>query len=283
MPPAPKALEPSLEIALTIDDLPFAGAPRGGDTVEAATERILLAFEAARAPAAAFVVCGREPAQLGVLNRWISKGHELGNHTNKHIAIDRLEFDAWTADVSACGDTMAQITGKRPQWFRYPFLRSGRTEALRDRSRAWLGEHGYTIAPVSIDTSDWVLNQQYIKAEEGVRAEIGRRFVEHMLRAAEHYKELSQDRFGRQVKHVLLFHANALVSDYLGALLQALKAKGARFISLGEALGDPVYALPDGYAGPIGMSWLYRVAPSMADAWNWDEKETKRLEEGGAL
>ncbi len=97
-------------------------------------------------------------------------------------------------------------------------------------------EIALTIAPVSMDTSDWVLNPRYIKAAEGARAELGRRFMEHMLCAAEHYKELSQDRFGRQVKHVLLFHANALVSDYLGALLQALKAKGARFISLGEAL-----------------------------------------------
>lgn len=280
-PPVSQPAESPLEIALTIDDLPFAGTLLDGDTLEAATGRILAAFEAEHAPATAFVICGKEASQLDMLKRWQSKGVELGNHTTRHIALDRLAFSEWTEDVGGCGDTLTRITGTKPTWFRYPFLRSGRTSALRDQSKAWLVDHGYTIAPVSIDTSDWVLNQQYVKANEGARLEIGRRFVEHMLRATEHYEEVSRDRFGRRVKHVLLFHANALVADHLSALLQALRGRGARFISLKSALGDPVYALPDDYAGPVGMSWLYRIAPARPDAWTWDDDETKRLEGEG--
>jgi hypothetical protein len=37
-----------------------------------------------------------------------------------------------------------------------------------------------------------------------------------------------------------------------------LKAKGYRFISLEEALKDPVYSQPETYVGPGGFSWIHR-------------------------
>jgi hypothetical protein len=40
-------------------------------------------------------------------------------------------------------------------------------------------------------------------------------------------------------------------------------ARGWQFISLQEALTDPVYALPDSYAGTCGCSWLARIYPAL--------------------
>jgi hypothetical protein len=53
---------------------------------------------------------------------------------------------------------------------------------------------------------------------------------------------------------------NALNADRLDALLAMLERRGYRFIAVDEALRDPAYALPDGYVGPKGFSWIERWA-----------------------
>ena len=47
--------------------------------------------------------------------------------------------------------------------------------------------------------------------------------------------------------------------------------------SLGETLTDPVFLEPDGYAGPRGLSWLYRVEPAIDDD-PWDEAAEAEIE-----
>jgi hypothetical protein len=49
--------------------------------------------------------------------------------------------------------------------------------------------------------------------------------------------------------------------------------RGYRFITVDEALRDPAYALPDGYVGPMGISWIHRwgVAKGMPVVLEPDE------------
>ncbi len=88
---------------------------------------------------------------------------------------------------------------------------------------------------------------------------------------------MARRKFGRDVDHVLLLHANVLVADRLGALLDSLSARGFTFVSLEEALSDPVYARPDGYTGPHGLSWLYRAEPATPEDVAWDEAREAAL------
>jgi hypothetical protein len=74
----------------------------------------------------------------------------------------------------------------------------------------------------------------------------------------DYFERQSMELFGREVPQILLLHANALNADCLPALLAQLKNRGYAFISLEEALKDPAYALPDGYFGRAGISWLHR-------------------------
>jgi hypothetical protein len=60
----------------------------------------------------------------------------------------------------------------------------------------------------------------------------------------------------REVAQILLLHANRLNADRLDALATALTRRGYRFVSVAEALTDPVYRLPDEFVGAPGNSWF---------------------------
>ena len=114
---------------------------------------------------------------------------------------------------------------------------------------------------------------------EARRAAIGQAFVDHVAAAADHYRAVAQARVGRDIAHVLLLHASALTADHLGALLDRLAVMGFAFVPLDAALADPVYARADGYAGRLGMSWLYRIDRARPSDWGWDVGQARALGE----
>ena len=256
-------------VAVTIDDLPFVGNVRAGDTRAAAIDRIVAQLSAREIPATGFVVC--KQIGEGELAHW--KGVELANHSTQHHSVDALGERAFVDDVRACGKRLEANAPVR--YFRYPYLQTGKTPALRDAVAKQLAP--YALAPVSIDTSDWALAGFYAK-DGADRQAIADAYVEHVLAMARHYRTVGRERAGREIAHVLLLHANALAADHLGDVLDALRADGFDFVPLSEALADPIYAQPDDYAGPIGMSWLYRTAPAIPDAWDFDHGQERTIE-----
>jgi peptidoglycan-N-acetylglucosamine deacetylase len=277
--PAPERLT----LAVTLDDLPFVGGLGPGDTRPAATARILEALRHHHVPATGFVVCERIDDNPGLLTLWMKSGMELGNHSSSHAHLDAVALDDWTDDVCRCGERLAALTGAPVRWFRYPFLQMGATIARRDSALAVVRRCGHEVAQVSVDTGEWALVKPYVAAlaagdRDRVRA-IGDAYIEHLLMAIDHYRDVARQRTGRDVAQVLLLHANALAADSLDALLAAIEARGGRFVSLAEALADSVYRRPDDYAGPIGLSWLYRFHPAADSAWAWDDAQVHALQE----
>jgi hypothetical protein len=63
---------------------------------------------------------------------------------------------------------------------------------------------------------------------------------------------------GREFPQVLLLHASQLNADTMPALLDMMRRRGYRFVSLDEALRDGAYRLPDEYVGRGGFSWIHR-------------------------
>lgn len=45
---------------------------------------------------------------------------------------------------------------KAPRWFRHPYLRTGTIAAGKQVIETFLGEHGYRVAPVTVDNSEWI-------------------------------------------------------------------------------------------------------------------------------
>ena len=54
----------------------------------------------------------------------------------------------------------------------------------------------------------------------------------------------------------LLLHANQLEADHIGELLDVLRKRGYRFVTLEDALSDQAYGLPDTFVGEEGTGWI---------------------------
>ena len=73
----------------------------------------------------------------------------------------------------------------------------------------------------------------------------------------EYFERLAGAVAGREIRHVLLLHANELNADHFDALAAMIKRRGYSFVALEEALKDEVYRLPDAQTKD-GVSWLHR-------------------------
>lgn len=258
-------------MAITFDDLPYASVPSEDDAALAEmTARLLHPLRAAAIPAVGFVNESRlyregslVPARVDLLQAWLDAGHELGNHTHSHVSLNRVPFDAFTANLLQ-GETvtrpLAQAAGRPLRWFRPPYLHLGQTAAVRAQFDAFLAARGYRVAPVTVNHSEWVFAVAYSRAQTQGNAEAAQRIAEAYLPYMEaelaRAEQLALDRFGRPIPHVLLLHANALNADHVGALAARLQQRGYRFVTLDAALQDSAYATPLGTTLIEGESWL---------------------------
>jgi peptidoglycan/xylan/chitin deacetylase (PgdA/CDA1 family) len=270
------------EIAVTLDDLPFGGPDPGLPRVRAANEKILATLRREGVPATGFVnesklyVAGEIDARTALLGDWLEAGQELGNHTFSHLSLQETPLPAFEEDVVR-GETVTRWLlgrrGKTLRYFRHPFLRTGPTQEARREFESFLAARGYTVAPVTIENSDYVFSLVYSAARTKGDAEEARRAAEAYLRFTEaqldFWEGIAQTVLGRPLPHVLLLHDNEINADHLAGVLALLKRRGYRFISLEEALRDEAYRSPDTYAGRAGVSWLYRWAVSRGVKIDW--------------
>lgn len=271
---------PDRRIAITIDDLPWQTIAR---TPAAALQerhaQLLAQLRAAGAPVVGFVnedkleVEGQvQPARLAMLRDWLDAGFELGNHTYGHVDLHEVGLPAFE-DAVLRGERQLRpllaADGRQPRWFRHPYLRAGRTQAEKAALVAFLGQHGYRVAPVTVDNGEWVWAFAYEAVLDGqpdapVRAATLQRlrdgYIPYMLNKLDYYERQSQALLGYALPQVWLMHANTLNSVAYADLVDAVRRRGYRTVTLDEAMADPAYARPDGYMGRYGPSWLHRWA-----------------------
>lgn len=279
----------TIPLALTLDDLPFVGPTVRGETPVAALERIAAVLKAQRVPASGFVVCSRLKDAPESLSKWTAAGLALGNHSDTHRSLNKVDVSAWLADAARCQAALDKHNAAPVRYFRYPYLQTGATAAARDRAARGLRKLGLVRAPVSIDTADWVLATPYAQAknsgDEALAHDIASAYLGHIRLAARHYRAAARAQTGREVAQVLLLHANALFADLGDQVLALLREEGFHFVTLDQALADPIYRRKDTWVSAIGASWLYRVAPGQDQerAWLWDSGQQRALEVRFAL
>lgn len=125
-------------IAFTFDD---------GPNYET-TSMILDVLEEYNARATFFMVGNRVSGNEEILNREISIGCELGNHTMTH---KNYGSNVTVADISDASDTIYDACGQYPTMFRCP---GGIITALIQRE---CSSEGMPLAYWSVDTKDWEL------------------------------------------------------------------------------------------------------------------------------
>jgi peptidoglycan/xylan/chitin deacetylase (PgdA/CDA1 family) len=265
--PLPSGAGP-LRVAVTVDDLPSHGPLVPGQDRESVAAALLDAFKRHRLPPVYGFVNGKrvdeEPANEEVLRMWVASGNPLGNHGYSHIGLLDHTVADYLADV-ARGEAILEKTTPGGAWrfFRYPFLYEGDTKDKRAPVRAWLKEHGYTVAEVTIDADDWAYNPPRArclqKKDGAMLAELHDDFVREHVEELRRVRDLTRALAGRDVAHVLLLHVGVADADAIEDLLTAYEHEGVAWVGLPDALSDPFYALdPDPVKG--GPAFPYAVA-----------------------
>jgi peptidoglycan/xylan/chitin deacetylase (PgdA/CDA1 family) len=248
-------------VAVTFDDLPDVDDDLHSiERQTLITNGLVSRLVAARVPAIGFVNEEKledDPRSVSLLETWHREGLELGNHTYSHSQLKEAGAGEFTCDIARGDEVTRRILGHPPIWFRHPYLETGDTAAERDAVDAFLAQHGYEVAPVTIDDSDWIFATAYDVASWWQRPFIRRSYINYMRRRFEWAEHESQLVFGRDIPQVLLLHASALNADTFSDLARMIRSRGYDFVPLATAVSDSAYASPDTWVGG-GVGWLER-------------------------
>jgi len=252
------------KMAVTIDDLP--GLTHGLiDSLKQAAcfRRIVQIFNNHGIQVTGFVVGALiNGHNTNLLKEFIDQGHTIGNHTYSHPDLNKVSADRFITDIA---ENQQLLSGYQSTilYFRFPLLHRGNTTAKRDSVVNYLREQGYLIAPVTIDSDETSYNLAFVRAwfsnQSSLADSIGAAYVRHMIAKSKEYDRLGIAKTGRPVRQILLIHLNWINSFYLEPLINWYEANNWEFITLDEALKDPVYNAEDIYTGTKGVSWLERI------------------------
>jgi peptidoglycan/xylan/chitin deacetylase (PgdA/CDA1 family) len=190
------------KVALTFDDGPVLQ-----------THRVLDTLERHGARGTFFLVGYKMDGHERLVQRLLSGGHEIGNHSHGHYAFPERD------DLAACTALLEHVTGSRPRFFRPPFGaidRPGAEAAIED---------GMQVILWSVDSEDGIPPWKGISAEE-----ITRNVLENVTPGA-----------------VVLLHDGlpwSRAADALPALLEGLRGQGYGLVTLSELLANPAPRRP---------------------------------------
>jgi peptidoglycan/xylan/chitin deacetylase (PgdA/CDA1 family) len=206
---------------------------------------------------------GEVDERIKALQMWLDYGFELGNHTYSHMSLNQRELKDWEDDVVQ-GESVIRILlsqRKMPlRYFRHPYLDTGRDLATRRKAEEFLIQRGYRIAPITLDGWDWAFAGIYEDAKKRNDTDMQQKIVKDYLAYHEasfaYAEQESLKVVGYEPRQILLLHASNLEADHIGELLDLLRKRGYRFITLADALSDTAYSLPDTYVGEEGTGWI---------------------------
>jgi peptidoglycan/xylan/chitin deacetylase (PgdA/CDA1 family) len=288
-------------VAITVDDLPYApGRPLSNDTAaEALTaaainRKLLAAFRAHRVPVTGFVI-GDRAQQLGpagprILTQWVHDGFDLGNHTWSHPEMNQLSVEEIEQEIVHAEPVIAPLmraARKRLTFFRFPMNETGDTKEKHDAIADFLAQRGYKLAVCTIDTSDYVFNQAYVKmlgaGDEASARKLRQEYIAYSSAEIDYYARLNTQVFGYEPPEVMLLHDNPLNADVIEDVLKLFEERRYRFVTLNAAQSNPATERPtptlqnsDGF-GDTGGQW--RGMSRSTDAWSLIRRNGLRITE----
>jgi peptidoglycan/xylan/chitin deacetylase (PgdA/CDA1 family) len=268
------------DVALTFDDLPTMALSPTTDYAAATTKELLAGLKRHHFPAVGFVnevklEARDKPERIALLKAWLDAGMDLGNHTydHPHFTTDAAAEIADTAKGEVVTRALLAARGRAPHWFRHPYLETGATAEARKTFEAWLAAHGYRVAPVSMENSDWLFALPYdeavLKGDVAEAARIRKAYLDFTAQIVPWYRQAALDVLGRRPAFVFLLHATRLNADSLDGLATILKANDLKPVTLARAMTDPAYAIPEDAAGPNGNQWVTRWAAALHKDMPW--------------
>lgn len=208
---------------------------------------------------------------MEILKEWDTENHLIANHTYSHTYFNskKVTLEQYQHEFLK-NDSLINNYKNYIKLFRYPYLKEGNTIEKRDGFRSFLKKHNYKVGHVTIDASDWYVNQRLVKRLlKNPSADITKFkefYINHILDRATFYNQLGIDLTGENIPHNLLLHHNLTSALFIDDLIFAFKEKGWKIISAEKAFKHSIYnKLPKNLSA--GESLLWALA-----------KETKQYE-----
>jgi peptidoglycan/xylan/chitin deacetylase (PgdA/CDA1 family) len=255
------------EMAITIDDLPRSGPLPPNMTRMEITNEMLATLKKHHIDGVyGFINAGTAHKENGVavLQKWVDDGQLLGNHTFTHENPNKISTQAYIKNIQENDPILEKLMqGKNYKYFRYPFLAEGNTVEKRDAIRNYLASQGYTIAPVTVYFQDEEWNPPYKRClknnnQKGI-AWLEQSYMQQAVSTLQRAQAQSQFLFHRDVKQILLIHMGAFDAKMLDKLLTAYEDLGVKFISLPEALTDPIYKITPSFKDTKAFTFLNQL------------------------
>jgi hypothetical protein len=159
---------------------------------------------------------------------------------------------------------MVRKAGGSLRFFRFPLNHLGNTAEKQAGAMSLLRAHGYQLAASTIDTSDYLFDDAFIRAlrerDSDMQSRIKQAFLNHTAKQIAYYASLNRQAHGYEPLAIMLLHVNRLIAATLDAQLSLFRKAGYRFVSLTTALADPAYAQPPRVATRFGPMRGYRWA-----------------------
>lgn len=252
------------KISVTMDDFSWQNAVRL--TGSERNEVILSTLDKHKIKAALFVQGRNIDNEEGkkLLWAWDKAGHLIANHTYSHpnFSSPATTLSEFQQDILRA-DSLLKEFPRFKKYFRFPMLREGESEAKRDGLRKFLDENGYQMGYVTIDNSDWLVDQRLTeRLRTNPKADVKPYrdfYLEHMWDRAQYYHSLGEKVVGYSVPHTLLTHFNLLNALFLDDLIEMFKGKGWEWIDAEKALLDPVFSKRPKVI-PAGQSIIWAMA-----------------------
>ena len=256
-------------LLITVDDLPIAGGLHADPEQRAQiTDTLLEVLKRHGIPAVGLVTWGNVigDSDIRLLEKWIAAGHELGNHSHRHLSYTETDTETYIADIEEGRRQVAELLSRHEhelRFFRFPMLREGSTLAKLEAMRAYLQESSQTNLPVTLDNQDWSFERPWSQAvanhDEAAMEQVAEAYHESIHLSIRHHESTGDRLFDRPVPQILLLHAGSVGAAQWDRLFTWLTARGYRFATADEVLADPAFAEPHDYVGRRGPSLWDRI------------------------
>ncbi len=222
------------EIAITIDDLPFVGESKNFHL-----DKIINSIKANEIHATGFIIAGQiEPNNWQMLHKFREAGLGLGNHTLSHTNLNKVDSDTYIQQIEAADKILTPVLTE-PKYFRYPYLAMSDGEK-KNKVLAYLAAKNYQIAPITIDSRDFVFNQLLLAVPQSERRSflsvLRPCYLNFIWQQTLKAEERNRLRHKSDQAQILLIHANILNAYTLSDIINLYKENGYTFVSLADAL-----------------------------------------------
>jgi hypothetical protein len=253
-----KPLE-GMRIALTINGLVKSeGKPERGvdswcefENSQENFDKIIAALKKNQMPPTVAFIVGQNADQK-ILRQWMVNGNLLGNLTYSHAKIRRKSPQSFLDDITRNDKLLAPLLEEYSQsakYFRYPRLKLGRKADIKAMIEKYLQDEKYVSVLGSLELPTDIFSDIYCAAlarqEQTCATLITDHFKKLMLDSTLKSRAIARKRVGSDIRHILIVRSNQFLCDNLDAILSWYRSMGAEFITLDEALKEPVYSMFD--------------------------------------